>query len=385
MASLPFPLERLVSRDSAPTADATLPDDSRAPRTLAVVGSLTGFAGLVVILRVYARGRILKRCGMDDYITSFALACAFGVFGCFIGESQHGLGRYTKYISHDDQEILRKYTFYHSIIVMIGISAVKISLGFFLLRVAAQSTFRRFIIGAIVFLVAFTIACAGTLIFQCVPVAGAWDMEVRKTAKCFSLPTFTAIGIFNSSINIVTDVIFATLPIPMFYTIQVNKRTKASLMAILSLGYFACAAAIVKLVAQMNVMKITDQYRDSTFTTWNAVELNVGILAASLPTIRPLVKSLLGATRSLTSGTRSRKRTRTGYYSHHGSIFAMRSLHDNQDSRNYIQTSAIRASSDGGEDFAERKSGDVIMRKTEVVIHRDSPRLGPRRDADTIL
>lgn len=41
----------------------------------------------------------------------------------------------------------------------------------------------------------------------------------------------------KEAINIVTDFIYATLPVFMFYDIQVNRRTKASLMGILSLGY----------------------------------------------------------------------------------------------------------------------------------------------------
>lgn len=186
-----------------------------------------------------------------------------------------------QYITQNDQEILRKYTFYHSLVVMIGISAVKISVGFFLLRVAGQTRFRKFIIGMLseshpvwwprnqiwtllladfysVFLILFTSACAGTLIFQCIPVSAAWDLAERLSAKCFSMHMFMSIGLFNScedypfsslpesflwliciatAVNVATDVIFATLPIPMFYNVKVSKRTKASLMAILSLGY----------------------------------------------------------------------------------------------------------------------------------------------------
>lgn len=52
-----------------------------------------------------------------------------------------------QYITQEDQDILRKYMFYHSIVVMIGISAVKVSVGFFLLRVAEQTRFRKLIIG----------------------------------------------------------------------------------------------------------------------------------------------------------------------------------------------------------------------------------------------
>ena len=45
--------------------------------------------------------------------------------------------------------VLSKMSFYHSIFVMLGISAVKLSIGFFLLRVAQKSKYRKFIIGMI--------------------------------------------------------------------------------------------------------------------------------------------------------------------------------------------------------------------------------------------
>lgn len=48
------------------------------------------------------------------------------------------------------------------------------------------------------FLAIFTLACAGTLIFQCLPVQAAWDMSLRPTAKCYSKDIFTNIGLFNS-------------------------------------------------------------------------------------------------------------------------------------------------------------------------------------------
>ena len=42
---------------------------------------------------------------------------------------------------------------------------------------------------------------------------------------------------FNSIINIITDVLFASLPVTVVWNLQVNMRTKISLLAILSLGY----------------------------------------------------------------------------------------------------------------------------------------------------
>jgi hypothetical protein len=67
-----------------------------------------------------------------------------------------------------------------------------------------------------------------------------------STAKCFDPVTFKNIGVFNSSINIATDLLFALIPIPMVWRLQVNLQTRIGLAVILSLGLFASAVAIYK-------------------------------------------------------------------------------------------------------------------------------------------
>lgn len=85
---------------------------------------------------------------MSGYETdSVDKSCALGVLACLIGESKHGLGRYSKFIT--DWAMLSKWTYAHAIIIVVGISLVKISLGFFLFRFAARTRFRWFIIGTI--------------------------------------------------------------------------------------------------------------------------------------------------------------------------------------------------------------------------------------------
>lgn len=76
-------------------------------------------------------------------------------------------------------------------------------------------------------------------VFQCLPVNAAWDFTVKMdpTTKCYSISIFRSIGLFNGSINIFTDFVFASLPIPIILPLQINMRTKVSLIAILSLGY----------------------------------------------------------------------------------------------------------------------------------------------------
>jgi hypothetical protein len=101
-------------------------------------------------------------------------------------------------------------------------------------------------------------------------------------------------------------VLFATLPIPLIWQLQLNNRTKFSLIAILSLGWFACASAIIKAVQQYHIFTDLDWTVHDSFNIWNYIEFTVGIIAASLPTLKPLFNWFLETARAITSGGRSK-------------------------------------------------------------------------------
>ncbi|KAL3480909.1 hypothetical protein BJX99DRAFT_206021 [Aspergillus californicus] len=394
----------LIRQDAAASDTSDIDFSSNAPRILAIVGTLTALAALLVLLRCYVRLFVLRRFYVEDTIMVISMFCSAGVIACFIGESHHGLGQYMEAIPYDELEILAKWFWPHALIVVLGISLVKISLGFFLLRFTTQKKFLKpFILGSLVFLVLFTIACMLTLILQCIPVRAAWDFALRteEGTKCYSNSTYLKIGKFNSAINIVTDFIYATLPVFMFYNIQVNRRTKASLMGILSLGYFACAAAIVKAVLQSQVFSEPEMYRDANYHIWNSVELNVGIIAACFPTIKPLVKSIIGSTRSLT-GYASRTRKRTGADAYYGpNSHVLGSLHqsriDREEQKYQVQIHANHPSlsgSDGGseENLAHPRTpapmNTRILQTTEVTVQSEDSgdipgnSIGPRHTVE---
>ena len=60
----------------------------------------------------------------------------------------------------------------------------------------------------------------------------AYSTAVSPTLNIGGLPVDIYLGT-----NIATDVLLATLPIPKVWKLQVNVRTKISLIAILSLGF----------------------------------------------------------------------------------------------------------------------------------------------------
>jgi len=163
------------------------------------------------------------------------------------------------------------------------------------------------------FLLCFAFACSGTLFLQCTPKAASWSFRVRisPNTRCFPYETYTFIGLWNSVVNILTDIIFAVLPIPVILKLKVNLRTKITLIVVLSLGFIACVAGIIKAHLQLTAIQTPDSAFKNSFQVWYMLELCLGILAASLPTLKPLFAAVLDGTRSRL-GTRSRSRTTAG-------------------------------------------------------------------------
>jgi len=86
-------------------------------------------------------------------------------FGCYISEVPLGLGKHLAVIQLDPPKYrqLLKIRLVHQVCVTAGVTVVKISVSYMLLRLAVQRNHIYFLYSLIVFLVAFIIACTGTL------------------------------------------------------------------------------------------------------------------------------------------------------------------------------------------------------------------------------
>jgi hypothetical protein len=143
-----------------------------------------------------------------------------------------------------------------------------------------------------------------------------WDFEIAQTATCWPQKTLQGLSYTNVSLNILTDLCFAIfIPIPMLWNLNVNKRTRATLILALGLGCFACAAAIAKIPSLVDYGKTGDWLWDSRdICIWTVTECNVGIVAGSLPALRPMFKRVLGGTFGTGKGTSG-----SGYQRHQDS------------------------------------------------------------------
>jgi hypothetical protein len=146
-----------------------------------------------------------------------------------------------------------------------------------------------------------------------------WDFTELVSGHCINTTAFfyseqtlhTIPSISNgfpatSSVNITLDVWILVLPITTLLKVQRPKPEKLALVAIFSLGVFSCIASIVRLHSIRIYTESLDPFYDSVpINLWSMVEVNMGILCASIP-----------ATKALFSKAQ-RERTQNGTYQYH--------------------------------------------------------------------
>lgn len=130
--------------------------------------------------------------------------------------------------------------------------------------------------------------------------ASGCSTQVRKhNPGCCNPPAL----ICYTVVNITTDLILAIVPIPLIWKLQLNIQARISLVAILSLGLFAAVAGIIK-QTNANQFRDPEPYIKDTYTIWNFLELWIGIIAASLPALKPLFSWFYDTARGITKGSR---------------------------------------------------------------------------------
>ncbi|KAI9820536.1 MAG: hypothetical protein M1832_003727 [Thelocarpon impressellum] len=246
---------------TAPPASG-FPDEDKGPQILAACTSLTLIALLCVCLRFYVRIKVVKSIGHDDYAILVAMALALVGMGLTFPEVYYGAGRHAHQLTPASIEKGMLLNFVSQPFYLWGTTFAKMSISLFLLRLTPVLGYKRFLWGLIVFMLVYTTVAFFGLLFSCNPVSELWDASPE--ARCFNPASLEVTAYMNVGLNILTDLILSILPVPMIWGLQMSKRTKVALVVILGLGVLT--------------------------------ECNAGILAASIPPIRPLFRGFLDKT-----------------------------------------------------------------------------------------
>jgi hypothetical protein len=132
----------------------------------------------------------------------------------------------------DHQTNCLQQSFYASIAVYnIAVCLTKISILLQYRRIFSNTKLRKFIIVGLAFLICWGITLTFLLPLVCIPVAAFWD----PTVDGFCLNS-EAIWYVMAGVNVVTDFIVFSMPIPVISTLHLPPKQKALLMVVFLLG-----------------------------------------------------------------------------------------------------------------------------------------------------
>ncbi|KAI2625946.1 MFS general substrate transporter [Hypoxylon sp. NC1633] len=284
---------------------------NRGPALFAVTIATLGLASCIVAARLVCRIRIVRSTTWDDYFIVLAWILAFALsISIDLGASK-GLGRHDEDISPDDWDTLRRCEYAFSILYNPALMATKTSVLVFYLRLSKNT---QKVLRFSSWLVLGIVNVAGTVltlinIFQCRPVQAAFDPYTGSETYC--IPLLTEF-ICSAPVNVITDLAILALPLPVLTSMRLPRRQKVILIFTFALGIFVAVVDVVRIyyleqaVTQVSSGLSSDP--DATFghspqfawnaslsLMWSAVEVNVGIICACIPTLKPLIRRILPA------------------------------------------------------------------------------------------
>ena len=113
----------------------------------------------------------------------------------------------------------------------IAIALTKISILLFYSRIFAERRFKIALRITFALVIAWLLAIEITVLAECVPISGLWDLSVPS--RCIQLvPFFVGAGVPN----VILNVIIVGLPLPMIWTLEIEKKHRWALSAVFGLG-----------------------------------------------------------------------------------------------------------------------------------------------------
>ena len=160
----------------------------------------------------------------------------------------------------------------------------KVSICLFLMRIPHSKALRKPLEWTVAFLLFSNTILTVMWIMQCQPIHAAWDNE----GICMSRKAKEGLILAQAVISVVSDFTFAAFPILILWRVQIDFKTKAGLWLLMCLGFVTGACCLVRTVLNGQSVPLDGTYDGIVNWMWRLIEVQIGIIAACIPTLRPL-------------------------------------------------------------------------------------------------
>ncbi|KAE8151264.1 hypothetical protein BDV25DRAFT_97957 [Aspergillus avenaceus] len=309
-----------------------------------IVGLAMSF--VVTCLRLYTRFKITCSPGIDDILIVIALIFAIAMGAVVSVATEHyGCNRHIWDVPLEWIPTDSKFNLIFQILFSISSSITKLALLWFCKRLLGTGSKGGLKLYNIVLILGMALVAALCIIFlffcifQCSPIHAYWDLQPDYPHRCLDEGNV----VFAASVvNIFTDFLSTVLPMPLIWNLKLPARQRIAVISIFGLGIVVNIAGTIRTVY---VYKSMVASYDTTWLGWPvflaaSIEINLGLICASAPALRPLVTfflpRLLSSTRHYASGygqSRPQKLNSTANPSRHSAKASKAASHQYTDSQ----------------------------------------------------
>ncbi|KAM7203310.1 hypothetical protein V8F33_002301 [Rhypophila sp. PSN 637] len=257
---------------------------------LASVGTLLGIATITTALRIYWRTKPIWRIGADDITLVFALALTISWYGVDVAMYHHGRGLEG---AVPDAWTMGPLIVADGVLWVWGLCIIRISVALLLLRLKESRWWKSVLWTVIGVQICMLIVGTTMHLVMCRPLSARW--APTPTANCIAPPKFMIYGYVYSAFTIASDLTLSLLPITFIHSLTRPVHEKVLISCLMAAGLAATGVAIARLFLIMGYVPVgtrgpvVNMVQD---LLWG-FELTIGILTASMPTLKAPVHRVL--------------------------------------------------------------------------------------------
>lgn len=273
-----------------------------------VVGVLLAvMVTIILAIRLYSRKWLTRGCfGLDDVFIMFAYipATAYTIIG-IVEEDTFEWNRHTWDLEQEYFVPGLQLILVNQILFDLATSLTKLSILALLYRLASASGDRKMTIAVLVSIAIVGFNCFVFIIvsvFQCTPLSEFWELS-RLPQHCIDQDAhLRAVNLINT----LTDWLVVLLPLKTVLSLNLPSRQISIVLFLFGVGVLASSAGIARCYFAWMLTTNFD-FVWNNWSSWfcSALELNIGIICASIPATKPFFASHLPNVFEATFGPRS--------------------------------------------------------------------------------
>ncbi|KAM5353596.1 hypothetical protein ACJ41O_000246 [Fusarium nematophilum] len=273
-----------------------IPTDSKQTQLSLVAWIFTGMAILTVATKLFTTTVVFRRPGWDDLMILLSLIGSIVASALVQASVNLGLGRHTAAVAAEPGGTLRMVETKKIQIVaypfnIMAYSLPNVTILILIERLAGrtETVSRRFLRGVVAIQLILAAVSVVIIFVQCQPTKYLWDQSID--GSCWSPDVFNYSSYVVSAVTALTDLVLAVVPIHAFWKLQMKRQEKLEITFMLGLTLLSAIFTIVKATELHRFNDRVDPlYNVVILVIWGLVEQNIVIMAASVPTLRPLLR-----------------------------------------------------------------------------------------------